>query len=199
MVQVGTFTANINLSPREDYGLRCPTVANLSPSRMCRQIRVSYPIHSSTTWLPQANLESSASPFWKAPQRDSTPKRTGRDSGLVVGAAYSHADMLKLDSLYVPRHYTGVSLVLIDGGAETYRVRRQGQRRRRLRIPTKPTGPRKHPRQQRPPQVTRRPHSKPTSTSFRVPTRIGMWTNQKRCMAMTTMTETTSACRACRI
>ncbi|EGU87073.1 hypothetical protein FOXB_02467 [Fusarium oxysporum f. sp. conglutinans Fo5176] len=47
----------------------------------------------------------SVSPFWRLPPRDnSTPKRnitspTGHGSGLVVGASYSHADMLKFDSL----------------------------------------------------------------------------------------------------
>ncbi|AEO63480.1 uncharacterized protein THITE_2108812 [Thermothielavioides terrestris NRRL 8126] len=45
-----------------------------------------------------------ASPFWRAPPppaaRDAPPpKKTTRDSSLVVGAAYSHADMLKFDSL----------------------------------------------------------------------------------------------------
>ncbi|EMT63392.1 hypothetical protein FOC4_g10013614 [Fusarium odoratissimum] len=49
----------------------------------------------------------SVSPFWRPPPRDnSTPKRnitspTGHGSGLVVGASYSHADMLKFDSLSV--------------------------------------------------------------------------------------------------
>ncbi|KAK0708731.1 rab-GTPase-TBC domain-containing protein [Apiosordaria backusii] len=44
----------------------------------------------------------SASPFWKAPQRDTPPlKKTTRDSSLVVGAAYSHADILKFDSLNI--------------------------------------------------------------------------------------------------
>ncbi|KAI0868872.1 GTPase activating protein [Hypoxylon argillaceum] len=42
----------------------------------------------------------SSSPFWRGP-REGTPKRTGRDPNLVVGAAYSHADMLKFDSLNV--------------------------------------------------------------------------------------------------
>ncbi|KAL7787795.1 rab-GTPase-TBC domain-containing protein [Trichoderma ceciliae] len=46
------------------------------------------------------------SPFWRPPLRDSTSRRSvtnpaGRDgSNLVVGAAYSHADVLKFDSLY---------------------------------------------------------------------------------------------------
>ncbi|KAI0206877.1 GTPase activating protein [Astrocystis sublimbata] len=42
----------------------------------------------------------SSSPFWRA-SREATPKRAGRDPNLVVGAAYSHADMLKFDNLNV--------------------------------------------------------------------------------------------------
>lgn len=46
----------------------------------------------------------SASPFWKPPIRENAPTRSGtasagRDPNFVVGAAYSHADMLKFDSL----------------------------------------------------------------------------------------------------
>lgn len=56
----------------------------------------------------EASSTRSASPFWRPPPRDSlssSSKRniaspTGHGSGLVVGAAYSHADMLKFDSLY---------------------------------------------------------------------------------------------------
>ncbi|RKK63310.1 GTPase-activating protein gyp1 [Fusarium oxysporum f. sp. narcissi] len=53
----------------------------------------------------EADRSESVSPFWRPPPRDnSTPKRnitspTGHGSGLVVGASYSHADMLKFDSL----------------------------------------------------------------------------------------------------
>ncbi|KYK56912.1 hypothetical protein DCS_03918 [Drechmeria coniospora] len=48
----------------------------------------------------------SVSPFWRAPARDNASKRSattplGRDGNMVVGAAYSHADMLKFDSLNV--------------------------------------------------------------------------------------------------
>ncbi|KAK2777010.1 GTPase activating protein [Colletotrichum kahawae] len=50
--------------------------------------------------MVQVDRSDSASPFWKPPPpRENTPKRTGRDSSLVVGAAYSHADILKFDSL----------------------------------------------------------------------------------------------------
>ncbi|CAI4212247.1 unnamed protein product [Parascedosporium putredinis] len=54
---------------------------------------------------PQQQLQAKemvqvGSPFWKAPnQRETTPKRTSRESGIVVGAAYSHADILRLDQL----------------------------------------------------------------------------------------------------
>ncbi|KAI1500761.1 rab-GTPase-TBC domain-containing protein [Biscogniauxia marginata] len=50
--------------------------------------------------MVQVDRSESASPFWRL-QREGTPKRTGRDSNLVVGAAYSHADMLKFDNLSV--------------------------------------------------------------------------------------------------
>ncbi|KAI1336784.1 rab-GTPase-TBC domain-containing protein [Xylariaceae sp. FL0016] len=48
--------------------------------------------------MVQVDRSESASPFWRV-QREGTPKRTGRDPNLVVGAAYSHADMLKFDNL----------------------------------------------------------------------------------------------------
>ncbi|GAB0134857.1 hypothetical protein EsDP_00003211 [Epichloe bromicola] len=46
----------------------------------------------------------SASPFWRPPIKDNAHKRivttpAGRDPNFVVGAGYSHADMLKFDSL----------------------------------------------------------------------------------------------------
>ncbi|CAK7271687.1 GTPase-activating protein [Sporothrix epigloea] len=52
--------------------------------------------------LTQA-FDSSISPFWRAPHREPGPKKnpdggSKRDAGIVVGAAYSHADMLKFDS-----------------------------------------------------------------------------------------------------
>ncbi len=49
----------------------------------------------------------SSSPFWRArtseSRQDSSPKNKSKDSGsgIVVGASYSHADMLKFDNLYV--------------------------------------------------------------------------------------------------
>ncbi|KAK1760552.1 GTPase activating protein [Echria macrotheca] len=49
--------------------------------------------------MVQVDRSDSASPFWKAPQRETPPTKKTRDSSLVVGAAYSHADMLKFDSL----------------------------------------------------------------------------------------------------
>ncbi|CAI0654211.1 unnamed protein product, partial [Colletotrichum noveboracense] len=56
---------------------------------------------------PGLTWGSSASPFWKPPPpRENTPKRTGRDPSLVVGAAYSHADILKFDSLSSSRPKT---------------------------------------------------------------------------------------------
>ncbi|PTB36809.1 hypothetical protein M441DRAFT_61534 [Trichoderma asperellum CBS 433.97] len=55
--------------------------------------------------MVQVDRSESASPFWRPPLRDSTARRSatnpaGRDgSNLVVGAAYSHADVLKFDTL----------------------------------------------------------------------------------------------------
>ncbi|KXJ87667.1 GTPase-activating protein gyp1 [Microdochium bolleyi] len=51
--------------------------------------------------MVQVDRSESASPFWRA-QRDNGARKTSRgDSGLVIGAAYSHADMLKVDSLNI--------------------------------------------------------------------------------------------------
>ncbi|KAK3392068.1 rab-GTPase-TBC domain-containing protein [Sordaria brevicollis] len=50
--------------------------------------------------MVQVDRSDSGSPFWRAPQKDAPLKKTTtRDSGKIVGAAYSHADMLKFDSL----------------------------------------------------------------------------------------------------
>ncbi|KAH6627040.1 rab-GTPase-TBC domain-containing protein [Chaetomium sp. MPI-SDFR-AT-0129] len=49
--------------------------------------------------MVQVDRSDSASPFWRAPPRDAPPPKKTRDSSLVVGAAYSHADALTLDSL----------------------------------------------------------------------------------------------------
>ncbi|KAK6841452.1 lipase [Apiospora arundinis] len=51
--------------------------------------------------MVQVDRSDSASPFWR-PSRDGTPKRNSsntRDPNKVIGAAYSHADMLKFDSM----------------------------------------------------------------------------------------------------
>ncbi|KAL6906668.1 GTPase-activating protein [Trichoderma evansii] len=56
-------------------------------------------------FLRVLDRSESVSPFWRPPLRDSTARRSatnpaGRDgSNLVVGAAYSHADVLKFDTL----------------------------------------------------------------------------------------------------
>ncbi|RDW58009.1 hypothetical protein BP6252_13420 [Coleophoma cylindrospora] len=53
----------------------------------------------------QVERSESASPFWRTRtsegRRDPSPKTQASDSGLVVGASYSHADMLKFESLSV--------------------------------------------------------------------------------------------------
>ncbi|KAI2624079.1 GTPase activating protein [Xylaria nigripes] len=50
--------------------------------------------------MVQVDRSESSSPFWRA-SRDGTPKRAGRDANLVIGAAYSHTDMLKFDNLNI--------------------------------------------------------------------------------------------------
>ncbi|KAK3365796.1 RabGAP/TBC [Lasiosphaeria ovina] len=54
--------------------------------------------------MVQVDRSDAATPFWRAPQRETPPppkKTTTRDPGLVVGASYSHADMLRFDTLNV--------------------------------------------------------------------------------------------------
>lgn len=46
----------------------------------------------------QVDRSESTSPFWRV-QREGAAKKTGRDPNIVVGASYSHADMLKFDNL----------------------------------------------------------------------------------------------------
>ncbi|EEY14410.1 GTPase-activating protein gyp1 [Verticillium alfalfae VaMs.102] len=48
----------------------------------------------------------SASPFWNPPKRGDASKKPTRDPNMVVGAAYSHADMLKFDSFSSSRPKT---------------------------------------------------------------------------------------------
>ena len=43
----------------------------------------------------------SASPFWRPQPRETMPKKATRDASLVKGAAYSHADILNFDSMFV--------------------------------------------------------------------------------------------------
>ncbi|CAK7202563.1 GTPase-activating protein [Sporothrix eucalyptigena] len=54
--------------------------------------------------MVQVDRADSTSPFWRAPHREPAPKTSSdsgarRDPGIVVGAAYSHADILKFDAL----------------------------------------------------------------------------------------------------
>ncbi|PSR85924.1 GTPase-activating protein gyp1 [Coniella lustricola] len=53
--------------------------------------------------MVQVDRHDSASPFWRGATSTPVngPKKPTRESSLVVGAAYSHADMLKFDSLSV--------------------------------------------------------------------------------------------------
>ncbi|PHH84650.1 hypothetical protein CDD83_1607 [Cordyceps sp. RAO-2017] len=54
--------------------------------------------------MVQVDRSESASPFWRPPVRENAPKRgtsssSARDPNMVVGAAYSHADILKFDAM----------------------------------------------------------------------------------------------------
>ncbi|KAM3076617.1 GTPase-activating protein [Clarireedia jacksonii] len=53
--------------------------------------------------MVQVERAESSSPFWRARvstgRRETSPKKQGSEPGLVVGAGYSHADILKFDSL----------------------------------------------------------------------------------------------------
>jgi hypothetical protein len=59
--------------------------------------------HTSLTWLWAYKLHSTASPFWRTAsansQRDNNKPATPERK--VIGASYSHADILKFDNLYV--------------------------------------------------------------------------------------------------
>ncbi|KAG0651873.1 GAP for ypt1 [Hyphodiscus hymeniophilus] len=54
----------------------------------------------------KGGCKRTTSPFWKTRKsdgrRDSPPQKPVRDSGLVVGASYSHADMLNFESFDTP-------------------------------------------------------------------------------------------------
>ncbi|KAK8055415.1 GTPase-activating protein [Apiospora rasikravindrae] len=74
------------------------------PPQQVRVLRPSASVHGFDDLGAEYGF-SSASPFWR-PSRDGTPKKNGnssrnssRDPNKVIGAAYSHADMLKFDSL----------------------------------------------------------------------------------------------------
>ncbi|KHN96364.1 Rab-GAP/TBC domain protein [Metarhizium album ARSEF 1941] len=79
------------------------------PQEMVQVDRSEYAVPASLTLLRPGTPDThdsyrSASPFWRPPVREHAPKRSvtspaGRDPNFVVGAAYSHADMLKFDSL----------------------------------------------------------------------------------------------------
>ncbi|KAH6674219.1 GTPase-activating protein gyp1 [Halenospora varia] len=53
--------------------------------------------------MVQVERSETSSPFWRGRtsdvRREASPKGPPRDSGLVVGASYSHADMLKFDNM----------------------------------------------------------------------------------------------------
>lgn len=115
MVQVGKCIADMpSLRPHSTTGYPIPELGadccsshrQIVPSKAPRNTP---PCPMSVSAAAQLTAPSSStSPFWKPPsQRErerETPKSSGRESGIVVGASYSHADMLRLESLFVPPH-----------------------------------------------------------------------------------------------
>ncbi|KAJ6443359.1 formate dehydrogenase (NAD+) [Purpureocillium lavendulum] len=86
------------------------TSRTLAPSRRRPERTIGSSANRPADCSP-ADRSDSASPFWRPPVRDSALKRSvtspaSRDPNLVVGAAYSHADMLKFDSLNLSRPKT---------------------------------------------------------------------------------------------
>ncbi|KAF7554817.1 hypothetical protein G7046_g6716 [Stylonectria norvegica] len=86
------------LSVPSNATANCPTAAGDGPSW--------YVYEYADGRVPGRDRSESVSPFWRPPPRDNThtPKRNvtapgGHGSSLVVGAAYSHADHVKFDSL----------------------------------------------------------------------------------------------------
>lgn len=61
-------------------------------------------------YVPATDMDRSSSPFWRgrtaSGHRDASPKKQSSESGpgIVVGAGYSHADILKFDNLHVLRY-----------------------------------------------------------------------------------------------
>lgn len=176
---VGPVVADARLdaaSPdRSEYASSCPRLGSVVP--------------------PLTARPRSASPFWKPPARDNAPRRgvtptSMRDPNLVVGAAYSHADVLKFDSLHVgPSHPPPFSLLTL--WPETSLAPRPAPRRR----PNHPL-PRfafMRPRLRRATQPAMAPlRSRATSTSCQTQTTTGRPT-KTRCWATMTTTATTSA------
>lgn len=122
---------------------------------------------------------SSPSPFWKpqSQSRESTPKKTGRDSNIVVGAAYSHTDILKFDTLYGGENPGHSVSAYLDVG--TYPAPLLGPKHPPPRIPTRSEvqQPRLR-RAQHPVRPLLRP-SRITSTSCRTQTMTGRQTRKR--------------------
>lgn len=122
---------------------------------------------------------SSPSPFWKpqSQSRESTPKKTGRDPSIVVGAAYSHADILKFDALYAGENPGHNAPAYLD--VETYLAPLLGPKhlRPRIRIRSEVQQPRLR-RDPHPVRPLLRP-SRITSTSCRIQTMTGRQTRKR--------------------
>ena len=128
---------------------------------------------------------SSASPFWRTPQRETPPARKTRDSGLVVGAAYSHADMLKFDSLYATTCKVASLADLLGSGTFPTPDHARGPHLRHHR-PEAPQRPRLQTRRAR---GSDHPLSKHMQASFPTQMMIGILKNPMSCTTTRT-TET---------
>lgn len=117
MVQVGT-CPHCPTTAKEPLlsMLICESDCKLTAiSSSCRPLRVSFAWHSIRGKAARlTTFTSSTSPFFRAGQRDTSMagKKPAREPGLVVGASYSHADLLKFESLCAfPGHLAVVSLL----------------------------------------------------------------------------------------
>ncbi len=169
-----------------------------------RSIRVSCDSVSASQDPSLTKACSSASPFWRPQlERNASSKRSvttpvPREPNVVVGAGYSHADMLKLDSMYVlGLEPPGASADLITYTSPgIYPARHHAPKRRPRRLPTR-TAPMRALHKGLPRAVNRR-RLRATSTSY--PRRMTTGTLTRiTCLATMMTTVTTLACRVCRI
>lgn len=77
---------------------------------VCRADRVSLVFQQEHT---DADMTRSTSPFWRS-RPSPAPRESSGSSDKIIGAAYSHTDMLKMDNLYDSRQYSICNLTGIE-------------------------------------------------------------------------------------